>query len=46
VRRIARRLDADRTAIEPGGQYALCDEDIERGVDMIGKTAEQGHGGS
>ncbi len=44
MRGIARRLDADRAAIEPGGQGVAGGQRIERGTDMVGKTGEQGHG--
>jgi hypothetical protein len=46
VRRVARRLDADRAAVEPGRQGIAGDKRIEGGADMVGETAEQGHGGS
>ena len=44
MRRVARRFDADRAAIEPGGQRLARDKRIQSGIDMGGKTAEQGHG--
>ena len=43
MRRVARRLDADRAAIEAVRQGIAGGKRVERGTDMIGKTAEQGH---
>lgn len=42
MRRVARRLDVDRRAIEPGGQRPARDKRIQSGIDMVGKTAKQG----
>ena len=44
MRRVARRLYTDCTAVEASGQGITGDERVERGIDMVRKTAEQGHG--
>ena len=44
--RVARRLDRDVRAVEPGGQVAAGFKGIEHRIDMRGETGVEGHWGT